>query len=223
MTWEVFYFVCFLVGFLLSLLTFVSGTSHLHLPHGLHVQGLHGHGVPHAHGAAHSDGPASWFNFGTITAFLAWFGGTGYLLTRYSTMMAMLALGLSVVAGLAGAQAVFWFVFKLLLSSERDLDPADYNMIGVLGRVTGTLTEGRTGEMIFSREGARRCVAVRSEQPRPIAKDTEVVVMRYEKGIAYVRPWDELSNLADPAAFSESAGNAPGSSFKENSNATGLS
>ena len=39
MTWEVFYFVCFLVGFLLSLLTFVAGAAHLHLPHGLHGSG----------------------------------------------------------------------------------------------------------------------------------------------------------------------------------------
>ena len=26
-------------------------------------------------------------NFGTITAFLAWFGGTGYLLTQYSSLV----------------------------------------------------------------------------------------------------------------------------------------
>lgn len=219
MTWEVFYFVCFLVGFLLSLLTFVSGTSHLHLPHGLHFHGLHGHGVPHAHAGGHSEGPASWLNFGTITAFLAWFGGTGYLLTRYSTLMAVSALALSAISGIAGAQAVFWFVFKVLLANDRELDPADYNMIGVLGRVISTVREGGTGEMIFSREGARRCLAIRSEQNRAIAKDTEVVVMRYEKGIAYVRPWDELSNLADPGTLSESAGNSPQSSFKENSNA----
>lgn len=218
MTWEVFYFVCFLVGFLLSLLTFVGGASHLHIPKGLHFHGF-GHGVPHAHGTTYNSGPATWLNFGTITAFLAWFGGTGYLLTRYSTLAAMAALGLSVVSGISGAQVVFWFVFKLLLASERDLDPADYNMIGVLGRVIGTVREGGTGEMIFSREGARRCVPIRSEQNRAIAKDTEVVVMRYEKGIAYVRSWDELSNLADPAASSESAGNSPRSSFKENSNA----
>jgi membrane protein implicated in regulation of membrane protease activity len=217
MTWEVFYFVCFLVGFLFSLLTFVGGASHLHMPKGLHFHGFHGHGVGHAQGVGHDNGPASWFNFGTITAFLAWFGGTGYLLTRYSTLMALLALGLSVVSGLAGAAIVFWFVFKFLLGNDRDLDPADYNMIGVLGRVISTVRVGGTGEMMFSREGARRCVAIRSEQSRMIPKDIEVVVMRYEKGIAYVRPWDELSNLADAGSESESVGNSPTSSFKENS------
>ncbi len=220
MTWEVFYFVCFLVGFLFSLLTFVGGASHLHIPKGLHFHGFHGHGVAQGHAAGgHNNGPASWFNFGTITAFLAWFGGTGYLLTRYSTLLALFALGLSVLSGIAGAAVVFWFVFKFLLGSDRDLDPADYNMIGVLGRATNNVRVGGTGEMIFSREGARRCVAIRSEQSRIIPKDTEVVVMRYEKGIAYVRPWDELSNLADTGTSSQSVGNSPESSFKENSNA----
>ena len=27
-----------------------------------------------------------------------------------------------------------------------------------------------------------------------VVKGTEVVVTRYERGIAYVRPWDELAN-----------------------------
>ena len=56
MTWEVFYFVCFLVGFLFSLLTFVGGASHLHIPKGLHFHGFHGHGVPHGHGATMTTG-----------------------------------------------------------------------------------------------------------------------------------------------------------------------
>jgi hypothetical protein len=28
----------------------------------------------------------------------------------------------------------------------------------------------------------------------PIARDTEVVVMRYEQGIAWVRRWDEVAD-----------------------------
>ena len=49
--------------------------------------------------------------------------------------------------------------------------------------------------MIYSHDGARRHVAIRSEQMAPIAKGTEVVVTRYERGVAYVRRWDELSGL----------------------------
>jgi hypothetical protein len=191
MTWEVFYFVCFLVGFLLSLLTFLAGN--VHAPKGFHFHGAHGHGVGHG-GHSHSS-DASWFNFGTVTAFLAWFGGTGYLLTRYSSIWVLFGLLISALSGVLGAAVVFWFVFKVLLAHERDLDPADYNMVGVLGHLSAALREGGTGEMIFSQEGFRRCAPVRNEEGKALPKGADVVVLRYEKGIAYVRPWDDLSEL----------------------------
>jgi len=104
-----------------------------------------------------------------------------------------LALGLAFISGLAGAAVVFWFLFKVLLAHERDLDPADYEMVGVLGRLSSTVRENGIGEMIFSQDGARRAASVRSEDGRPIAKGVEVVVTRCERGIAYVRIWDEIS------------------------------
>ena len=187
MSWETFYFFCFCVGFLCSLVSFLAGTTHLHL----HLpRGLHGRAHP---GAGGRGSQASPINFGTVVAFLAWFGGAGYLLSRYSSIWALLALGLAIVSGLAGAAAVFWFLFKVLLKHERDLDPADYEMVGVLGRLSSTVRENGIGEMIFSQDGARRAASVRSEDGLPIAKGVEVVVTRYERGIAYVRTWDEIS------------------------------
>jgi hypothetical protein len=88
---------------------------------------------------------------------------------------------------------VFWFVGKVLLANERDLDPADYDPIGALGRLSSVIRAGGTGEMIYSQQGSRRSIAARSEEGAAIAKGTEVVITRYEKGIAYVRPWDELA------------------------------
>jgi hypothetical protein len=187
MTWENFYLVCFLVGFFLSLLTFLAG-SHLHLPKGLHVHSGHGHG----HGGGNG-GHASPINFATLTAFLTWFGAAGYLLTKYSSVWAVLALGLAFATGLGGAAAVFWFLLKFLVAHDHELDPADYDMIGVLGRISSTIREGGTGEMIFSQNGVRRSASVRSDGANVIPKDTEVIVTRYEKGIAYVRLWDEFS------------------------------
>jgi len=208
MTWETFYATCFVVGLLLSVLSFLAGALHLHLPRGLHLHagGMHAH----AGGGAHAAGPrgarsvrgASFFNFGTITAFLAWFGGTGLLLTRHSSLWALLALALSTASGLAGASIVFWFLFKVLLAHDKDLNPADYYMIGVLGRVSSTVREGGVGEMIFSQEGVRRAASIRSESGKPIARDTEVVVTEYKGGIAYVRPWEEMSEM-DSASQSE--------------------
>jgi membrane protein implicated in regulation of membrane protease activity len=187
MSWETFYFFCFCVGFLCSLVSFLAGSTHLHLhlPRGVH---------PHAgHGGGGKGSPTSPINFGTVAAFLAWFGGVGYLLSRYSSMWALFALGLAIMSGLIGGAIVFWFLFKVLLKHERDLDPADYEMIGVLGHVSSTVGENGTGEIIFSQNGVRRAAITRSESGRAIPKGVEVVVTRYERGIAYVRPWEEIS------------------------------
>lgn len=196
MTWSIFYFSCFLIGVTLSVLSFLSGSFHLphfhvHIPHGHvgHVGGAHGAG--HAGSGHGSD--ISFINFGTIWAFLAWFGGTGYLLTRYSTLVFAAIAVVSAIAGLVGAALVFVFIAKVLLAHERELDPADYDRVGVLARITSSIRAGGTGEIVFSLGGTRQTCGARSEDGDALAKGTEVVVTRYERGIAYVRPWDEMA------------------------------
>lgn len=88
---------------------------------------------------------------------------------------------------------MFWFLRRVLTSEDEHLDPADYEMVGVLGRMSIPIREGGTGEIIYSQAGTRRTCGARSESASAIAKGTEVVVTRYEKGIAYVRPWTEMS------------------------------
>jgi len=196
------YLICFVVGFLLSVLSFVFGNLHLHLPH-LHIQLGHGpvhmphlpHGTPGAHGIGTADLPV--INFGTITAFLAWFGGIGYLLTKYSSWMATISLLVAIFGGMVGAAIVFFMVSKLLMKHDRPLDPADYEMVGVLGRICSSIREGGTGEIIYSQGGTHQTCGARSETGAAIAKGVEVVVTRYDKGLAYVRPWDELERELD--------------------------
>jgi hypothetical protein len=65
----------------------------------------------------------------------------------------------------------------------------------VLGRVSSGIRTAGTGEIIYSQEGVRRCCGARSEMGTAIAKGIEVVVTRYEKGIAYVRPWAEMAGF----------------------------
>jgi hypothetical protein len=142
---------------------------------------------------SHQGGGVSPFNFPTLTAFLAWFGGTGYLLTRYSGIWVGFGLAASVTSGLVGGGIVFLFLSKVLISDEESMDPADYEMVGVLGRVSSSIREGGTGEMVYTQMGTRRVCGARSDDGSAIAKGTEVVVTRYEKGIAYVRLWSEMS------------------------------
>jgi membrane protein implicated in regulation of membrane protease activity len=190
MTWGDFYLICFLIGLGLSLFSWLAGSLHFHLPHfHIHFGGHHA-----AHGGGHGHGPAV-INIGTVAAFLAWFGGTGYLLRQYYAVGFLIALGISLVSGFAGAAILFWFLAKFLVRDGEELDPADYDMIGVLGKVSSTIRASGTGEMMFSQMGARRSAPARSEGGLEISKGAEVVVTRYERGIAYVRPWEELSGM----------------------------
>jgi membrane protein implicated in regulation of membrane protease activity len=89
---------------------------------------------------------------------------------------------------------MFWFIAKFLAKHDKALDARDFDMIGVLGRLTVPIRAGGTGEIVFSQEGSRRCAGARSEDGTAIEKKTEVIVTRYEKGIAYVRRWDEMAD-----------------------------
>jgi membrane protein implicated in regulation of membrane protease activity len=193
-TWSDVYLVCFLVGLTLSVVSFVGGSTHFHLPH---LPGHHA-GFAGAHHGAARGSSVSPINFATITAFLAWFGGTGYLLSHLYGAWVLLGLVAASASGLAGGAIVFWFIAKVLWSPDENLDPADYEMVGVLGRITNPIRSGGTGEIVFSQEGTRRTAGARSEDHVAIPKGTDVVVVRYEKGIAYVRPWENVTGPGGP-------------------------
>src|SRR6266705_267948 len=193
MTWSDFYLLCFLVGFSLSVLSFLAGAVHIHLPFKWHLPfhlGHHGGGL-HKGGA--SGAHISWFNASTIMAFLAWFGGTGYLLTRHAHLLALLSLGISVLAGLFAGWVVFRFMVRLVRMDDAPMTTEDRRVEGALGTVSMPIRENGTGEIIFSLGETRRCAGARSGDGRPIEKGAEIVIERYEKGIAYVRRWEEFS------------------------------
>jgi len=193
--WSAVYLTCFGVGLVLSFVAFFGGALHLHVGR-LHVHG-HGFGKGHhgtggkAGSVSHSGTPPA-FNGFTLMAFLCWFGGTGYLLHRAHVFGVALVLLFAVLSGAAGASLVFWFLAKVLMPGERTLEAADTEMNGVIGHLSGGIPVHGCGEMLYSQNGARRSAAVRSDAGEAIERGTEVLVMRYEKGVAYVRRWDEF-------------------------------
>ena len=195
MTWSDFYLFCFLVGFSLSVLSFLAGTVHIHLPFKWHppFHGAH-HGSVLAKGGLHKGGSSgahlSWFNASTIMAFLAWFGGTGYLLTRYSHLVVFTTLTMAAAAGLFAGWTIFKFMLKL---NDAPMTSEDRRVEGALGTVSMSIRENGTGEIIFALGGTRRCAGARSSDSTPIEKGAEVVIERYDKGIAYVKRWEEFS------------------------------
>jgi len=187
-----FYLICFVLGFVMSVLAAFSGLGRVHFGH-IHFGHAHfGHAHLHAHAHAKAGGQMSALNGFTLPAFLCWFGGTGYLLHQYSALWAPVVLVLAVMSGLVGAGLLYGVLFKLLLPRERVLSEEETRMDGVVARVSDEIRAGGTGEILFSQADARRSAAARSESGVPIARGTEVVVLRYAQGIAYVSPLEEL-------------------------------
>jgi len=190
--WETVYLTCFGVGLVLSVLAFFSGFGHLHLGHmRLHVGHHHGGAMRASAGRAAYMSPLNGF---TVVAFLCWFGGTGYLLHHGSVLSNALVLLFSILSGLAGAAVVFWFLSRVLMAREKTLEPADTDIIGVVGKLSGGIPAGGVGEMLYSQNGARWSAVVRSEDGSAIERGAEVIVMRRAKGVAYVRRWDEFAH-----------------------------
>ncbi len=48
------------------------------------------------------------------------------------------------------------------------------------------------GEIVYQQLGATRSAVARSEDGEALAKAEEVYVIRYEKGVAYVKRWEDI-------------------------------
>lgn len=199
MFWSDVYLFCFLVGVTLSVLTFLAGVVHVQLPMKVH---MHVH-LPHSHGVGglrgglrgggtHGGAHVSWFNASTVLAFLAWFGGVGYLMTKYSHVQTFFVVSVSTLAGMVAGWVMLRFMIKLVGQDDEPLLESDRRVVGALGTISMTIREGGTGEIIFPLGGSRRCSGARSADGSPIEKGAEVVIEKYEKGIAYVKRWEEF-------------------------------
>ena len=193
MTWSDFYLFCFLVGFSLSVLSFLAGAVHIHVPFKWHLPHWGGLAKGGLSKGGSSGAHISWLNASTFMAFLAWFGGTGYILTRHSHLFALLSFAIAALAGLFAGWAVFKFLVKLVRTSDLPMTSEDRRVEGALGTLSMPIRENGTGEIIFALGGTRRCAGARSGDGKPIEKGAEVVIERYEMGIAYVKRWEEFS------------------------------
>ncbi len=180
----------FLFGLVFTVLSFVLGFAQLEL----HIPGAHGFELGTGDGAgAHTDASPSPLSISTVLAFVTWFGGIGYLLNTLDTLPAAAVLGLSGLGGLVGAGIVFFVLARLLLPGQTaPLREDDYRVEGTLARVSLPMSGERVGEIRFVKAGTARSEGARSADGSSLPRNTEVVVLRYERGIAYVEPLDKL-------------------------------
>jgi hypothetical protein len=213
------FMVCFLVGFVLSLTSLLFGMDHGHFGghggghgggSGIGSQGHggpvgHGHGAAgHGHGgsAAHShgsdssgdgEGGVNFFSYNGVVMFLTWFGGVGYILNRQVHGFLLISFLGAIAAGLVGAGVVFYFLNSFLLKGQTCMLESEYYLPGTLARVCSSFGSGQTGEIVYVQGGTRKTAGARGEDGTAHIQGEEVLIVRYDKGIAYVKSvTDEL-------------------------------
>src|SRR6266851_5751084 len=164
---ETIFLGCFAFGALFTLVSVVLGVGGHGAAHIGHGGGHIGHphvGHPHAE-SGDRFGSLPLLSVSSLVGALTWFGAAWYLIARF--------LG-------------------LVLSGEREMDPADYRLEGTVGQVTVSIPAGGTGEVVFSKAGSRRSEAARAINGGPIPRGSEVVITTYVDGFATVQPWGEF-------------------------------
>lgn len=184
----------FLFGLLFSLISMALGAVDFGADHG-------GDAGDNGHDAAHG-----YLNFSVILAFIAWFGGVGYLASSGAGWTAAASILVAIIGGLAGASFIYQ-IFKHFIrpAGREELDPRDYEMTGKLARVTSAIRPGGIGEIVYEQNGARMVRAARSSSGTAIPRGTEVIVLDSERGVGMVAPWNELYDDFLPVEAAPSA------------------
>jgi hypothetical protein len=110
----------------------------------------------------------------------------------------------AVAAGLLAGWLVYLFLVRVLLPGTIAGDLRAQSLVGTAARVTIPIRGDRVGEIVYTLQGARHSDGARSVDGKSIERDKEVVIVRYERGIAYVEEWerfrDDLEGMPDPDA-----------------------
>jgi hypothetical protein len=177
------YFIAFLVGGGLGVASWLLG-DHGHA-HG--ADGAHGHG----HGDGHDGHAQPFLNMMSLSALCCAGGGAGLIVQGFGGTV---LLGIASASG-AGIAAAFG-INALLGWLARGTRYAAPLPRGIVGTVVARVGPG-VGEIVYVQNGARASMPARSDDGRTIERDTEVIVLAIENGIARVAPAAALLNKED--------------------------
>ncbi len=195
---------CFIVGFILTAASFLFGMDTG--GDGGHFSGPDAGGIDAPAGADVSDGGHGshhgglpLLNFNSMALFLVWFGAVGYILNSQARVGPFVSILGALLFGFAGALIIAAFVNKFLIKGDTTMRASDYYLPGTLARVTSSIRHGGAGEIVYVQGGTRKTAGARSDEDMAHPAGQEVVIVRYEHGLAYVRAVerDELELTPD--------------------------
>lgn len=187
-TLSLLFIACFALGALYLVLGFLLGFLG-DLTGGDHAGHLH-----HGHGDMHH-GISFWtiLNPTSIVLFLVGFGLLGYTIHNTSSLQWPFILLIAIGGGVVLSTLTISLLYRLFLS-DKEIPAKDVvDRTGLLGKVSLTIPENDLGEIIYLSPGkVRKSVPARSVDGRKLERDTEVLVISFQKGIAEVETWESM-------------------------------
>jgi hypothetical protein len=174
------------LGFILGFLGDLTGGDHPGHPHHGHGHANHGHG----HG-----GFSLWtvINPTSIVLFLVGFGLLGYTLHNTSPLQVTLILVIASGGGILISALMLMLLYRVFMQ-EKEIPAKDVvDRTGLLGKVSLTIPENGLGEVLYLSPGkVRKSIPARSVDGRKLERDTEVVVVNFQHGVAEVATWQSM-------------------------------
>jgi membrane protein implicated in regulation of membrane protease activity len=186
------YIFCFVVGAIYALIAGVgAGVFGGHT----HDGGLSGHalghdidhgadpGYPTAQGGVHLS-PVSPV---TITMFVTAFGGVGLIATHTLALSVLLSLPIALASGLLLAAVTFFTFAKLFQATEGSSEPRVSELVGLEAEVITPIPTQGLGEIAYVARGSRFTAPARSEDGKPHAAHSTVLIERVVGSVFCVR------------------------------------
>lgn len=170
--------MCFWVGLLLLL----SG-------------GFHGHGLAgHLHVGGGDAGGPGFVPILPLMVFVTVWGGSGYVLTRFSGMkmlaVVLICTGIALLLGCL----MYAVLARVMTRYDNSMNKMDYEQAGQLGYISISAVDGAVGEMKYVLHGTMRSIGVRAETGQQLAKGDRVIILKVDKGMAVVTLFERKTN-----------------------------
>ncbi|WP_090714308.1 hypothetical protein [Paenibacillus typhae] len=146
--------------------------------------GFHGHGLTgHRHTGAGGHGFVPLLPL--IVSVTVW-GGTGYVLVRFSGMNLPSAILICTVIALLPGCLLYAVLIRMMTRYDSSMNESDYDLAGQLGYISIAAEDGTAGEMKYVLHGTMRSIGVRAEAGQELAKGDRVIILKVVKGMAEV-------------------------------------
>ncbi|UOQ84101.1 NfeD family protein [Gracilibacillus salinarum] len=138
------------------------------------------------------DGLGEFFNpllvFGTLSVV----SGAGVLLTKYSAMLPVLVLLISLLIGFGAYLLIYYFLVIPMSNAESSASISVQDLVGEVGEVITSIPEKGMGEIFISRANGSRNETAVSFDNKVIKQGQQVVVVEVKDQILYVSELDEM-------------------------------